>query len=424
MRARPWWSEVLGASGRKDGTSVVNPAEVDAVVLVGGIGTRLRPLTLSAPKPMLPTAGLPFLTHLLSRIADAGIEHVVLGTSYKAAVFESEFGDGSKLGLQIDYVVEDEPLGTGGGIANVSDKLRHDTALVFNGDVLSGVDLRALLGCHENNGADVTLHLVRVGDPRAFGCVPTDSDGMVTAFLEKTQDPPTDQINAGCYVFKREVIDRIPKGRALSVEREVFPGLLSDGLRVCGYVDSSYWRDMGTPDDFVRGSADLVRGIAPSPALQGHRGEELVHDGAAVAPGALLIGGTVVGRGAEIGAGARLDGAVIFDGVHVGAGAVIERSIIGFGARIGPRAPSRPARSAAPSARCCAARPSRTRACSRCSTRCWTTCRRRSTFPASPSLPRKARRMASIAIAAGSRPIRTRPSRASPSRSSTTNTAR
>ncbi len=316
----------------------MNPAEVDAVILVGGLGTRLRPLTLSAPKPMLPTAGLPFLTHLLSRIADAGIEHVVLGTSYKAAVFESEFGDGSKLGLQIDYVVETEALGTGGGIANVASKLRHPTALVFNGDVLSGADLGALLDSHENNNADVTLHLVRVGDPRAFGCVPTDADGVVTAFLEKTQDPPTDQINAGCYVFKREVIDRIPKGRALSVEREVFPGLLADGLRVCGYVDATYWRDMGTPEDFVRGSADLVRGIAPSPALKGHRGEELVHDGASVAPGALLIGGTVVGRGAEIAGGARLDGAVIFDGAKVGAGAVIERSIIGFGAHIGPRA--------------------------------------------------------------------------------------
>jgi mannose-1-phosphate guanylyltransferase len=316
----------------------VNPAKVDAVILVGGLGTRLRPLTLSAPKPMLPTAGLPFLTHLLSRIADAGIEHVVLGTSYKAGVFESEFGDGSKLGLQIDYVVEDEPLGTGGGIANVTGKLRHDTALVFNGDVLSGSDLRALLDSHENNNADVTLHLVRVGDPRAFGCVPTDSEGLVTAFLEKTQDPPTDQINAGCYVFKREVIETIPKGRNLSVEREIFPGLLADGLRVCGYVDSTYWRDMGTPDDFVRGSADLVRGIAPSPALGGHRGEMLVHDGASVAPGALVIGGTVVGRGAEIAGGARLDGAVIFDGAKVGAGAVIERSIIGFGARIGPRA--------------------------------------------------------------------------------------
>src|ERR1700752_2597801 len=162
---------------------MVKPAQVDAVILVGGMGTRLRPLTLSAPKPMLPTAGLPFLSHLLSRIAAAGIEHVVLGTSFKAGVFETEFGDGSKLGLQIDYVVEPEPLGTGGGIANVSDKLRHDTALVFNGDVLSGADLTALLGCHENNGADVTLPLVRVGDPRAFGCVPTDSEGTVTAFL-------------------------------------------------------------------------------------------------------------------------------------------------------------------------------------------------------------------------------------------------
>lgn len=313
--------------------------QVDAVVLVGGKGTRLRPLTLSAPKPMLPTAGLPFLTHLLSRIAAAGIEHVILGTSYKPAVFEAEFGDGSALGLQIEYVTEEHPLGTGGGIANVAGKLRNDTAMVFNGDVLSGADLAQLLDFHRSNRADVTLQLVRVGDPRAFGCVPTDEEDRVVAFLEKTEDPPIDQINAGCYVFERNVIDRIPQGREVSVEREVFPALLADGdCKIYGYVDASYWRDMGTPEDFVRGSADLVRGIAPSPALRGHRGEQLVHDGAAVSPGALLIGGTVVGRGAEIGPGTRLDGAVIFDGVRVEAGCVIERSIIGFGARIGPRA--------------------------------------------------------------------------------------
>lgn len=313
--------------------------QVDAVVLVGGKGTRLRPLTLSAPKPMLPTAGLPFLTHLLSRIAAAGIEHVILGTSYKPAVFEAEFGDGSALGLQIEYVTEEHPLGTGGGIANVAGKLRNDTAMVFNGDVLSGADLAQLLDFHRSNRADVTLQLVRVGDPRAFGCVPTDEEDRVVAFLEKTEDPPTDQINAGCYVFERNVIDRIPQGREVSVEREVFPALLADGdCKIYGYVDASYWRDMGTPEDFVRGSADLVRGIAPSPALRGHRGEQLVHDGAAVSPGALLIGGTVVGRGAEIGPGTRLDGAVIFDGVRVEAGCVIERSIIGFGARIGPQA--------------------------------------------------------------------------------------
>ncbi len=315
-----------------------DPKKVDAVVLVGGKGTRLRPLTLSMPKPMLPTAGLPFLTHLLSRIAATGIERVLLGTSYKAEVFEDEFGDGSKLGLQIEYVFESEPLGTGGGIANVAPKLRHDTVVVFNGDVLSGADLGSMLEFHHGHAADLTLHLVRVADPRAFGSVPTDENGRVTAFLEKTQDPPTDQINAGCYVFDRKIIDRIPRGRPVSVEREVFPALLSDGVKVCGYVDATYWRDMGTPEDFVRGSSDLVRGIAPSPALPGDRGEALVHDGASVAPGAVLIGGTVVGRGAEIGPGSRLDGAVIFDGARVDAGSVIERSIIGFGAHVGPRA--------------------------------------------------------------------------------------
>lgn len=313
-------------------------AGTDAVILVGGQGTRLRPLTLSAPKPMLPTAGLPFLTHLLARIAEAGITHVVLGTSFKAEVFEEYFGDGSELGLEIEYVTETEPLGTGGAIRNVLPKLRADNVMVFNGDVLGGTDLGAVLDTHESTRADVTLHLVRVSDPRAFGCVPTDENGRVTAFLEKTQDPPTDQINAGCYVFRREYIEKIPAGRPVSVEREVFPALLTEGARVQGYVDASYWRDMGTPEDFVRGSADLVRGIAPSPALPGQRGESLVHPSAGVAPGALLIGGTVVGRGAEIGAGARLDGAVVFDGAVIEAGATVERTIIGFGARIGPRA--------------------------------------------------------------------------------------
>ncbi|MDI9895438.1 NDP-sugar synthase [Rhodococcus sp. IEGM 1381] len=313
-------------------------ARTDAVILVGGKGTRLRPLTLSAPKPMLPTAGLPFLTHLLARIKAAGIEHVVLGTSFKAEVFEQHFGDGSALGIDLEYVFETEPLGTGGGIRNVLPQLRAENVMVFNGDVLGGTDLTAVLDTHRTTDADVTLHLVRVGDPRAFGCVPTDESGRVTAFLEKTQDPPTDQINAGCYVFKREIIESIPAGRPVSVEREVFPALLAEGKKVYGHVDSAYWRDMGTPEDFVKGSADLVRGIAPSPALQGDRGESLVHPSAGVAPGALLIGGTVVGRGAEIGAGARLDGAVVFDGAVVEAGAVVERSILGFGSRIGPRA--------------------------------------------------------------------------------------
>lgn len=303
--------------------------DVEAVVLVGGKGTRLRPLTLSAPKPMLPTAGVPFLAHLLSRIREAGIRRAVLGTSYLAETFEEHFGDGSSLGLDLTYVTETEPLGTGGGIRNVAGKLSAEHVMIFNGDVLAGTDLTAVADTHRSTGADVTLHLVRVQNPRAFGCVPTDPTGRVLEFLEKTEDPPTDQINAGCYVFRREVIDTIPAGRPVSVERETFPDLLASGAHVQGHVDVAYWRDMGTPGDLVHGSADLVRGVAPSAALPGPTGESMVLEGAEVAADAFVFGGTTVGRGARIGSGARVEGSMLFDGAVVRAGAVVENSVIG-----------------------------------------------------------------------------------------------
>lgn len=309
--------------------------DVDAVVLVGGQGTRLRPLTLSAPKPMLPTAGVPFLEHMLSRIRSAGIRHVVLGTSYKAETFTEYFGDGSGFGLDIEYVVEDVPQGTGGAIRNVAERLRANTVMIFNGDVVSGLDLTALLATHTDNDADVTLHLVKVADPRAFGSVPTGPDGRVEAFLEKTENPPTDQINAGCYVFRRKVIDDIPAGRVVSVERETFPGLLAAGARVFGYVDSTYWLDLGTPSAFVRGSADLVTGVAPTDALPGQVGPALVLPGANVDPTAVVIRGTTIGRDASVGAETSVDGSVVFDGARIGAGATVTRSIVGVGAVIG-----------------------------------------------------------------------------------------
>lgn len=307
----------------------------EAVVLVGGKGTRLRPLTLSAPKPMLPTAGVPFLAHLLSRIRSAGITRVVLGTSYQAEVFAEHFGDGSRFGLEMSYVVEDEPLDTAGAIRNVYDRLRADDVLVFNGDVLSGASPADLLATHRAAGADVTLHLVKIADPSAFGSVPTDAEGRVSAFLEKTENPPTDQINAGCYVFRRSVIESIPAGRRVSVERETFPGLLAEGAHLHGFVDASYWLDVGTPAAFVRGSADLVRGIAPSDAVPGVPGERLVLAGAELAPDATVDGGTAVGAGAVIGAGARVRGSVLFDGAQIAEGAVVEGSVIGSSARVG-----------------------------------------------------------------------------------------
>ncbi|MEV3930191.1 MULTISPECIES: sugar phosphate nucleotidyltransferase [unclassified Streptomyces] len=315
----------------------------EAILLVGGKGTRLRPLTVHTPKPMVPAAGVPFLTHQLARARAAGVQHIVLATSYLAEVFEPYFGDGSSLGLSIEYVTEDEPLGTGGALRNVASRLASgpdEPVIVFNGDILTGLDIRSLVAAHTTSGADVSLHLTRVEDPRAFGLVPTDVTGRVTAFLEKPQTPEeivTDQINAGAYVFRRSVIDTIPEGRPVSVERETFPGLLDSGAHLQGMVDSTYWLDLGTPQAFVRGSADLVLGRAPSPAVPGRCGDRLVLPTASVASDAKLTGGTVVGEGALIGEGARISGSTVLDGAVVGPGAVITDSLVGAGARIGSR---------------------------------------------------------------------------------------
>ncbi len=285
---------------------------------------------------MLPTAGVPFLTHLLSRIRAIGVTHVVLSTSYAAEVCSGYFGDGAALGMQLEYVTEDIPLGTGGGIRNVADRVRSDDVLIFNGDVLSGVDLDALIKTHQSGEADVTLHLTRVEDPRAFGAVPTDDTGRVMAFLEKSPQPVTDQINAGCYVFRREVLDSIPTGRPVSVERETFPGLLAAGATVLAYIDSTYWLDLGTPANFVQGSRDLVTGAAPTGALPGPTGPALLLPGAVLSGDAVATGGSVLGAGCEVESGARLDGAVLFDGARVGADAIITRSVVGRGAVVGP----------------------------------------------------------------------------------------
>jgi mannose-1-phosphate guanylyltransferase len=327
-----WTWPRLGRSGSR----LEEGRFIDAIVLVGGQGTRLRPLTLSAPKPMLPTAGVPYLAHLLSRIQAAGVRHVVLSTSYRADVFADYFADGRSIGLELEYVTEEVPLGTAGGIRNVADRLRADDVLIFNGDVLSGVDLDALVKTHQAGDAAVTLHLTRVPDPRAFGSVPTDENGRVQAFLEKSPEPVTDQINAGCYVFRRSVLDGIPAGRPVSVERETFPGLLASGATVLGYVDSSYWLDIGTPANFVQGCRDLVLGVAPSAALPGPVGEALVLPGAVVADDAAVGGGTTVGARCAVEAGAQLDGAVLFDGARVAAGAVVTRSVVGRDAVVGP----------------------------------------------------------------------------------------
>lgn len=306
-------------------------------MLVGGKGTRLRPLTLSAPKPLLPTAGLPFLAHQLGRAAECGITHVVLATSYRAEMFTEAFGDGAQFGLSIDYEYESEPLGTGGGIRNAAERLHggpDDPIVVLNGDILTGHDLPAQVDLHRKTEAAVTLHLVPVDDPSRYGCVPTDASSRVTAFLEKTPNPVTNQINAGCYVFRRSVIDQIPAGQVVSVERQTFPGLIEDDAIVMGYAEDAYWLDVGTPEAFVRGSCDLVLGVLPSTALPGPTGPSLVLGDARVADDARLSGGTTVGDLAVIEAGAVVEGSVVFEGATIGAGAVVRNSIVGYGSTI------------------------------------------------------------------------------------------
>ncbi len=314
---------------------------LEAILLVGGQGTRLRPLTLSAPKPLLPTAGVPFLAHMLARAAAGGVTHVVLATCYKADMFAAVLGDGAAFGLSIDYVQETVPLDTAGGIRNAASSLRgggDGLVVVLNSDVLSGHDLSAQVDLHIKADAAVTLHLVEVPDPARFGCVPTDETGRVTAFLEKTPNPVTNRINAGCYVFRRDVIDQIPAGRRVSVERETFPGLIEAGQLVMGYPETAYWLDVGTPQTFVRGSCDLVLGRLPGPAVPGPAGPSLLLADATVAAGADVSGGTVVGAGASVGSGATVFGSVLFDSAMVGEGAVVRDSIIGRGAIVAPGA--------------------------------------------------------------------------------------
>jgi mannose-1-phosphate guanylyltransferase len=288
---------------------------------------------------MLPVAGVPFTVHQITRARDAGVTRIVLATSYRSEVFR-EFLEDTDLGIEIVIATEEEPLGTGGAIRHALPHLSSsgdDPVIIFNGDVLTGVDIAGLVRHHVDTSSDVTLYLTPVPDPRAYGLVPTDADGRVTAFLEKPQTPEeivTNQINAGCYVFRASVISSIPTGRPVSVERETFPQLLAGDARVSGVVDRGYWLDLGTPLAFAQGSRDLVLGHAPSPAVP-HTGESLVLADAVVASDAVLSGGTTVGRHARVDSAAVVEGSVVFDHAHIHAGARIRDSIIGRGAVVG-----------------------------------------------------------------------------------------
>ena len=306
-----------------------------AILLVGGFGTRLLPLTRTVPKPMLPIAGIPVTEHQLMMAKRAGITDLVLATSYLSEIFIPYFGDGSHWGMKLQYAIEDQPLGTGGAIRNAACLLNgHESIVIFNGDILTSHDLSRQIAMHESLDADVTMHLTTVSDPRAYGCVPLDDGGRVKAFHEKMENPVANTVNAGCYVFHPRVLDEIPLGKVVSIEREIFPALVDQRRAIFGMVDDSYWLDIGTPAALLKGSRDVVQGIASGHALDSVSTEHWSLDyiaiaGAIVEPGARITGGSAIGPGAHVSAGAVIDGSIISEGAKILSGAHIHNSFIG-----------------------------------------------------------------------------------------------
>ena len=286
---------------------------------------------------MLPIATLPVTEHQIAMAKRAGINRIVLATAYMADVFTPYFGDGSKWGIELDYAVEREPLGTGGAIRNAAKLLSGaEEIAIFNGDVLSSHDLNSQIALHKRSSADVTLHLTEVSDARSYGCVPTDEAGQVKAFLEKMDNPISNTINAGCYIFNPKVIDTIPDQQVVSVERDIFPKFIAEGSKIMGYIENSYWLDIGTPSALMKGSRDLVMGIAASDALDrykfAHRDHQYISMSEKVS--GTFIGGSAIGAHCQL-ENCNIDGSIISDGVEA-QNCTIRNSFVEVGARLTP----------------------------------------------------------------------------------------
>ena len=315
------------------------------MVLVGGFGTRLRPLTLTTPKQMLPIAGRPMIEWVVGRLAQFGVDEVVLSLGYRPDAFIEAYPDQVCAGVPIRYVTEPEPLGTAGAVRFAAREAGlDDTFLVLNGDVLTDLDVGALIDFHRERGAEGTIALHRVEDPSAFGVVPTDDAGRVVAFVEKPpkDEAPTDLINAGTYVLEPSVVDRIPEGRQVSIERETFPALVDAGS-LYAMAAETYWLDTGTPQLYIEANLDVIGGRRSGVTAEAIRGDvasgaavtsSVIGVGSSVSPGA-VIEGSVVMNGVVVEDDAVIRDSILMDGVHVGAGAQISNtSVIGAGERV------------------------------------------------------------------------------------------
>jgi mannose-1-phosphate guanylyltransferase len=317
-----------------------------AVVLVGGEGTRMRPLTETVPKPLLPLVDRPSLDHVLDHLARHGVHEVILSSPYLESTFDpfirSRRGDPS-----IVWITEEEPLGTGGAIVHALGPVGPEPFFALNGDILTDLDLTAMRAFHDDRGAAVTIALHHVDDARAFGLVDTDGTGRVQAFREKPQVPIPGAINAGSYLLDPAVLDPWAPGATISIEREIFPAVIGSGAPVYGFASDAYWLDLGTPDKYLRAHFDLLEGRVhgldyPAPwiaadadvDLRAHLGRWVsVGPGASVAADAELDD-SVLHAGARVDAGVRLVGSVLGSRAHVGPGAVVIDSVLGEDASV------------------------------------------------------------------------------------------
>jgi mannose-1-phosphate guanylyltransferase len=325
---------------------------MQALILAGGEGTRLRPLTSTVPKPVVPLVDRPFIAFMLEWLRGHGVDDIVISCGFMATGVRNVLGDGAAYGVKLRYCQEEHPLGTGGAI-KLAEPLLDERFLVLNGDVLTDIDLTAQLAEHERTDARATLALVAVEDPSAYGLVRREPDGGVREFLEKPSPDQIDAdplINAGAYVLERKVLAAMPAGERISIERDVFPTLVGHGLH--GFEARGYWLDIGTPQRYLQATYDILDGAVKTSVTEAYDaahlaladgaridgqvvGPALVGAGVPVAEGALVTGRSVLGPRVEIAAGAHVDGAVVLEGAAIGPHGSLSHCIVGPGAQVG-----------------------------------------------------------------------------------------
>ncbi|MGH2679200.1 MAG: sugar phosphate nucleotidyltransferase [Actinomycetota bacterium] len=301
-----------------------------AVVLVGGEGTRLRPLTETVPKPLLPLVDRPILDHVLDRLVAHGVDEVLMSSPYLEDTFRPFIETRGGVPA-ITWVTEQQPLGTGGAVVSVLDRLGEEPFFALNGDILTDLDLTRMVASHRSHGAAATIALHRVEDARSFGLVATDPTGRITAFREKPPDPVPGEINAGTYVLEPSALRAWTPDTYLWIEGEVFPRMIAERLPMIGFASDAYWLDLGTPEQYLRAHADLLAGEVEGVSYPA----PWIATGASVAPTARVGRSVAIGAHARVEAGADLDEAVLMTGAVVEKDASVLRSIVGVGGRVG-----------------------------------------------------------------------------------------